>query len=96
MSKGKLFGIIAGTALLGIAPFGFAGFNRVKIEVVDFAKVKTAIQPAYNAAVKPASRAAIKEFRIPITHETIEIAPGVKYEGWTFGGTVPGPVIRVR
>jgi nitrite reductase (NO-forming) len=27
---------------------------------------------------------------------TIEIAKGVKYEGWTFGGTVPGPTIRVR
>ena len=26
----------------------------------------------------------------------LEIAPGVKYEGWTFGNTVPGPVIRVR
>ena len=38
----------------------------------------------------------IKEFIIPITHDTVEIAKGVKYEGWTFGGTVPGPVIRVR
>src|SRR3989344_9058181 len=25
-----------------------------------------------------------------------EIAPGVLYETWTFGGSVPGPVIRVR
>jgi nitrite reductase (NO-forming) len=31
-----------------------------------------------------------------MTHETIEIANGVKYTGWTFGHTVPGPVIRVR
>ena len=96
MSKGKLFGIIAAVSLLGVAPFGLAGFNRVTTEVVDFGTVKTAIQPAYNASIKPVSRAAIKEFRIPITHETIEIANGVKYEGWTFGGTVPGPVIRVR
>jgi nitrite reductase (NO-forming) len=31
-----------------------------------------------------------------MTHRTIEIAEGVKYEGWTFGNTVPGPVLRVR
>ena len=92
MTKGKLFGMISAAAILGIAPIGFAGFERNtgEVEVIDFAKVKTAIRPAYDAAVKPVSDARIKEFRIPITHETIEIANGVKYEGWTFGGTVPG------
>jgi nitrite reductase (NO-forming) len=66
------------------------------VEVVDFGRKKTATSPAYDARVAPASGATIKEFIIPITHDTIEIAAGVKYEGWTFGGTVPGPVIRVR
>jgi nitrite reductase (NO-forming) len=46
--------------------------------------------------VPPASDAPVKEFRIPVTHATIQIADGVSYSGWTFGGTVPGPVIRVR
>jgi nitrite reductase (NO-forming) len=50
----------------------------------------------YDAAVAPVAPASIKEFRIPVTHQTIEIADGVTYTGWTFGGTVPGPVIRVR
>jgi nitrite reductase (NO-forming) len=66
------------------------------VERVDFGTVRTATVPAFDASVKPASDADIKEFVIPITHDTIEIAKGVKYEGWTFGGTVPGPVIRVR
>jgi nitrite reductase (NO-forming) len=66
------------------------------IEVVDFGQKVTQTSPAYDARVAPASDAEIKEFIIPITHDTIEIASGVKYEGWTFGGTVPGPVIRVR
>ena len=44
----------------------------------------------------PVTDPSIREFVIPITHDTVEIAKGVKYEGWTFGGTVPGPVIRVR
>lgn len=28
--------------------------------------------------------------------KTLEIAPGVDYQAWTFNGTVPGPVLRVR
>ncbi|MEO6210676.1 MAG: multicopper oxidase domain-containing protein [Gemmatimonadaceae bacterium] len=40
--------------------------------------------------------ASIKEFRIPIRDAKVEIANGVKYQGWTFGGTVQGPVIHVR
>jgi len=66
------------------------------IERIDFGKTITSTQPAYDARVSPVSDPAVKEFVIPITHDTIEIAKGVKYEGWTFGGTVPGPVIRVR
>jgi nitrite reductase (NO-forming) len=66
------------------------------MERVDFGKTITATVPAYDARVSPVTDPAIKEFVIPITHDTIEIAKGVKYEGWTFGGTVPGPVIRVR
>ena len=67
-----------------------------RVERTDFSVVRTATTPAFDASVQPASKARIKEFRIPMTHETIEIAKGVKYTGWTFGHTVPGPVIRVR
>ena len=66
------------------------------IEVTDFDKVIRSTSPAYNARLTEESDAEIKSFRIPIRNATIEIAKGVKYEGWTFGGTVPGPVIRVR
>lgn len=66
------------------------------VEYTDFGVTVTPTEPAFLAEVAPPSRAPVKEFRIPITHETIEIAPGVIYDGWTFGGTVPGPVIRVR
>jgi nitrite reductase (NO-forming) len=36
------------------------------------------------------------EVRIDIIAQEIEIAPGVRYQAWTFGGTVPGPVVHVR
>ena len=36
------------------------------------------------------------EVRMDIVAAEIEIAPGVRYQAWTFGGTVPGPVLHVR
>ena len=82
---------IAGTFFLTTAARRNATVDRV-----DFGARKTATTPAWDARVAPATEGGIKEFRIPITHDTIEIAKGVRYVGWTFGGTVPGPVMRVR
>jgi nitrite reductase (NO-forming) len=36
------------------------------------------------------------QVRMDILAQEIEIAPGVRYQAWAFGGTVPGPVIHVR
>jgi nitrite reductase (NO-forming) len=66
------------------------------IERVDFGKVVRATAPVFDARLAPATDAGIKEFRIPIKDAAIEIAKGVTYQGWTFGGTVPGPIVRVR
>ena len=38
----------------------------------------------------------VHEIRIDAMVNIIEVAPGVKYKAWTFGGTVPGPVLHVR
>jgi nitrite reductase (NO-forming) len=91
-------GLTAGTALLLAGTFFLTtGARRSRtVERVDFGAVRTATAPAWDARVAPVGDAGIKEFRIPITHDTIEIANGVRYVGWTFGGTVPGPVMRVR
>jgi nitrite reductase (NO-forming) len=88
-----------GAAVAALATIlGLAAATRAapEVERVDFGSVRTATSPAFAAELAAPSKAAIKEFRIPITHETIEIAEGVSYDGWTFGGTVPGPAIRVR
>jgi nitrite reductase (NO-forming) len=82
----------AAVLVLGLA----ATVREPETASTDFGSTVTPTAPAYDAAVAAVARARIKEFRIPITHDTIEIAQGVKYAGWTFGGTVPGPVIRVR
>jgi nitrite reductase (NO-forming) len=46
------------------------------------------------AELKPGNRT--HNVRLDIVVQEIEIAPGVRYQAWTFGGSVPGPVIHVR
>ncbi|MGH7677336.1 MAG: multicopper oxidase domain-containing protein, partial [Gemmatimonadaceae bacterium] len=84
------------TGLAALAVVLAAARGKETVERIDFGAVRTATAPAYDAVLAPASDADVKEFIIPITHDTIEISKGVKYEGWTFGGTVPGPTLRVR
>lgn len=36
------------------------------------------------------------EVRLDVVTQSIEVAPGVRYNAWTFGGTVPGPTLHVR
>lgn len=38
----------------------------------------------------------IHDIRMDILSQEVEVADGVRYNAWTFGGTVPGPVIHVR
>jgi nitrite reductase (NO-forming) len=38
----------------------------------------------------------IANVQLGISHDTVSIAPGVKYQAWTFNGKVPGPVVHVR
>jgi nitrite reductase (NO-forming) len=49
-----------------------------------------------DAALKPLAPGTVREIRLDTTHKIIEIAPGVKFSAWTFGDTVPGPVVRAR
>lgn len=36
------------------------------------------------------------DVRIDVVTQEVEVAPGVRYKAWTFGGSVPGPVLHVR
>ena len=48
----------------------------------------------YVAPLKAGNRT--HNVRLDIVAQEIEIAEGVRYQAWTFGGSVPGPVIHVR
>jgi nitrite reductase (NO-forming) len=52
-----------------------------------------AAAPATLPAAPPGPGAHV---RLAIEHGVVSIAPGIRYEAWTFGGTAPGPAIHVR
>ncbi len=55
--------------------------------------------PAYtlfDAAAAPASAATVHDIDLVVEEKAMTVAEGFVQHVWTFGGTVPGPVIRVR
>jgi nitrite reductase (NO-forming) len=55
-----------------------------------------AAHTAVPAALPAAPAGPVATVVLDIAHRTISIAPGIRYDAWTFGSTVPGPVIHVR
>ncbi|HXE76427.1 MAG TPA: multicopper oxidase domain-containing protein [Candidatus Xenobia bacterium] len=53
------------------------------------------VTPAPLVAPLPAGNRT-HDVRIDIVVQDIEVGPGIRYQAWTFGGTVPGPVLHVR
>ena len=48
----------------------------------------------YEAALKPAGGAKEHRLELHASDRELEVAPGVRQTMWTFGGTVPGPILR--
>lgn len=60
------------------------------------APIGTTAQPApIDPAAPPRSQSRLHRVRLEMLHSRLTIAADVTYDAWTFGGTVPGPVIRV-
>ncbi|HTM28997.1 MAG TPA: nitrite reductase, partial [Rhodanobacter sp.] len=54
------------------------------------------IEKARDARLPPLQEGDSFDLHIESSDDTVEIASGVQYQAWTFGKTVPGPVIHVR
>ena len=67
------------------------------IPVADLPVIEGVLGYAPNAA-PPVNRdyRAHVTVELETTEEVMELADGVEYRFWTFGGSVPGPMIRVR
>ena len=50
----------------------------------------------YDAAAPVAPAGSVVNVTLNVEETLLSIGPGVAYRAWTFNGTVPGPVIRVR
>lgn len=49
---------------------------------------------ARDADLAPAPGATVHKVELHAAHTTVEVAPGVKQQMWTFGGSAPGPTLR--
>lgn len=55
------------------------------------------VATARNATLPPLlGTGAAEPVHLVVTDTSVEIASGVTYKAWTFGGSVPGPIIHVR
>jgi nitrite reductase (NO-forming) len=75
-------GAVATPSFAGVAP--------------DNADALAMSHAAFPATLPAAPAGAVANVRLDISHSTVSIAPGIKYEAWAFGSTAPGPVIHVR
>lgn len=50
----------------------------------------------YNALAPATPQGTTVKLTLAVREVLVSIAPGVAYHAWTFNGTVPGPVLRVR
>jgi nitrite reductase (NO-forming) len=48
------------------------------------------------SVLPPAAVGPVAHVHLTINHRIVSIAPGIRYQAWTFGSTAPGPVIHVR
>jgi nitrite reductase (NO-forming) len=51
---------------------------------------------AVPAALPAAPAGPVAHVNLSIADRVVSIAPGIRYQAWTFGSTAPGPVIHVR
>ncbi|HST24498.1 MAG TPA: multicopper oxidase domain-containing protein [Gaiellaceae bacterium] len=55
-----------------------------------------AAHKAYPAELPATTPGPVVDVNLNITRQVLDIAPGIRYDAWTFGGTAPGPVIHAR
>ena len=74
----------------GVATPSYAGIAPANAADLAMARAAT------DASLPAAPAGDVANVDLNIAHRVVSIAPGIQYEAWTFGPTVPGPVIHVR
>ncbi|HEY5708308.1 MAG TPA: multicopper oxidase domain-containing protein [Solirubrobacterales bacterium] len=80
----------------GFAHAGFAPGRSVNHRANGFDPTQLLRDFDYGKTRRLASGRVLREWEIVAQDREIEVAPGVKYEAWTYNGRVPGPTLRAR
>ncbi len=60
------------------------------------AKAATPVHVPFDASLPPLASGTEHHYTIRLADEVLDIADGIRFQGWTFEGAAPGPVIHVR
>jgi nitrite reductase (NO-forming) len=74
----------------GVATPSYAGVAPANAAALAMA------HEAVPAELPAAPAGDVAVVHLNIAHRVVSIAPGIRYEAWTFGPSVPGPAIHVR
>jgi FtsP/CotA-like multicopper oxidase with cupredoxin domain len=74
----------------------FASGRTVDHEANGFHPTELLRDFDYGRTRRLAGGRVLREWDIVAVDREIEVAPGVKYEAWTYNGRVPGPTLRAR
>ena len=91
-----------GVALGAIAALAAcSGTRNVRVPEVTASVAAAPANPAAPAASDPSALPPVPDgnlvkVNLVLLDRTLEIAPGLRYQTWTFNGTVPGPVIHAK
>jgi len=80
----------------GFAHASFAAGRSVNHRANGFHPTELLRDFDYGKTRRLASGRLLREWEIVAQDKEIEVAPGVKYEAWTYNGRVPGPTLRAR
>jgi len=89
------------SAIVSLARFGSrtaAGHTRGAKDTVSVALAGGTSDPAtpFNPIAPPRLAGTMHDLDVWVEEKSMTVAPGVVQRVWTFNGTVPGPVLRVR
>lgn len=75
---------------------GFAAGRRVDHRANGFDPTALLRDFDYGKSRRLANGRIVREWELVAQDREIEVAPGVKYEAWTYNGRVPGPTLRAK
>jgi nitrite reductase (NO-forming) len=91
--------LLAAVGMLGVAAVACDSADKerkISTTLPTKVEVATLVQPPYVPAPITRKETALVKVELEVVEKVGRLADGVEYKYWAFGGTVPGPMIRVR